>query len=344
MPSHSVSNKPVPKSSAVPEMQSSSEIQRLVVPFEYMSQRLDMVAASLFPDYSRARLQEWIKQGMLQVDGNTAKPRQKLVGGESLTLTAQMEPQGDWLPEAIALNVVYSDEQIIIINKPADMVVHPAVGNPTGTLLNGLLNAYPELIDLPRAGIVHRLDKDTTGLMVVARTLQSHASLVSQLQERTMGREYRALVEGVMTSSGKIDAPMGRHPQQRKKMAVLKNGGKTAVTHYRIKERFPNHTYLQLKLETGRTHQIRVHMTHLGHPLVGDQTYGHRLKQRKGQSEALLQLTKEFPRQALHAWRLSLNHPDSGEPMDWTADLPEDFEQLLEGFRQDARGQVSLGN
>lgn len=302
----------------------------VAVPADLFGSRLDQAAATLFPEYSRGRLQTWIKCGALTVDGRHAKAKQKLVGGERLMLTVEAEPQGDWLAEDLPLNIVFEDEHLLVVNKPASLVVHPAAGNASGTLLNALLHHQPELVNLPRGGIVHRLDKDTTGLMVVAKTLQSHQSLVEQLQARSVGRQYEAVALGRIMRGGTVDAPVGRHPQQRKKMAVLSRGGKPAVTHYEVKKRFSNHSYLQLKLETGRTHQIRVHMSHIGHPLVGDATYGGRRKLPKSASPALVEAIQELGRQALHARRLELVHPFSGEAQAWEAPAPPDFGKLLE--------------
>lgn len=303
------------------------------VPVGSYGQRFDQVASELFPDFSRSRLQQWIKGGQLTLDGKIAKPKDKVIGGERLTLKAELEAQGTWEPESIQLNIVYEDDSLLVINKPAGLVVHPAAGNQTGTLLNALLNHAPDLINLPRAGIVHRLDKDTTGLMVVAKTLQAHTDLVEQLADRSVSREYEAVSVGTMTGGGTVDAPIGRHPIQRKLMAVLSHGGKRAVTHYRVLKRFPHHTHIRVKLETGRTHQIRVHMAHIGFALVGDQTYGKRFKIPKGASEHLVATLKGFPRQALHAAKLGLEHPETGDYIEWTADLPSDFQSLLSALK-----------
>ena len=308
------------------------------VPHTMSGWRLDQAAAELFGDYSRSRLQLWIKDGALTVDGETRKTRDKLFGGESLVLLTEHEEQGDWLPEEMDLDVVYEDEHILVINKPTDLVVHPAAGNYTGTLLNGLLHYIPDLINIPRAGIVHRLDKDTTGLMVVAKTLIAHTDLVGQLQERSVSRQYEAVVQGVMTGGGKVDAPIGRHPTQRKKMAVVSSGGKQAITHYRVLGRFATHTHVLLKLETGRTHQIRVHMSHIQFPLVGDVTYGGRFKIPKGASETLLECLKAFPRQALHAASLGLIHPHTGDYMEWERERPADMQNLLDNLAGDMPG------
>jgi len=309
------------------------------VPHTMSGWRLDQAAAELFNDYSRSRLQTWIKDGFLLVNGEARKTRDKLYGGEHLLLLAEPEEQGDWLPEEMDLNVVYEDEHILVINKPADLVVHPAAGNYSGTLLNGLLHYCPELVNIPRAGIVHRLDKDTTGLMVVAKTLIAHTDLVAQLQERSVSREYEAVVRGIMTGGGRVEGNIGRHPTQRKKMAVLTIGGKEAITHYRVLGRFSSHTHVRLKLETGRTHQIRVHMAHIQYPLVGDVTYGGGFKIPRGASEALLNCLRNFNRQALHAATLGLIHPHTGEYMEWDCARPSDLEELLDQLAVDLKGK-----
>ena len=304
--------------------------QQLAVPDDPGGMRFDQAAVVLFPDYSRSRLQAWIKSGALTVDGQVRKAKEKLMGGELLALSAELEPQGAWLPEDIALDIVFEDEHLLVINKPAGLVVHPAAGNHTGTLLNALLHHCPAQINVPRAGIVHRLDKDTTGLMVVAKTLQAQTNLVAQLQARTVSREYEAVAQGVMTGGGRVEAAIGRHPKQRTRMAVLNFGGKEAVTHYRVLERFTFHTHVRLKLETGRTHQIRVHMAHVQYPLVGDPVYAGRFRVPKGASLELLDCLREFPRQALHAAQLGLLHPVSDEYMEWAVPLPKDMQDLLE--------------
>ena len=304
------------------------------VPNEMGQKRLDQIASLLFPDYSRSRLQAWIKSGELTVDGQSGKAKDKLIGGELLAIDTELEPEGEWLPEDIPLDVVYEDEQIIVLNKPADLVVHPAAGNPSGTLLNGLLHRYPDLVQIPRAGIVHRLDKDTTGLMVVARTLEAQNSLVQQLQGRTMGREYEAICMGVMTGGGVVDEPIGRHPSHRTKMAVHPMG-KEATTHYRVVQRFRHHTHVRLKLETGRTHQIRVHMAYIQYPLVGDQLYAGRFRLPRKIDLDLQDHLKQFKRQALHAKALQLTHPVTEKQLNWEVDLPTDLSQLLSVLDQD---------
>ena len=256
----------------------SDMIQRAAeVPFELGGQRLDQIAAQLFPEHSRSRLAGWIKDGRLTVDGAVLRPRDIVHSGAQLVLEAEQEAQGEWLAQDIELEIVYEDEHILVIDKPAGLVVHPAAGHQDGTLLNALLYHVPDIANVPRAGIVHRLDKDTTGLMVVAKTLEAHTKLVAQLQARSVSRIYEAIVIGVITSGGTIDAPIGRHGVQRQKMAVV-DAGKVAVSHYRVLERFRAHTHTRVKLETGRTHQIRVHMSHIGYPLVGDPVYGGRFR------------------------------------------------------------------
>lgn len=297
-------------------------------------QRLDQVAAQLFPDFSRSRLQGWIKDGSLLVDGERKRTRDSVYGGEELTLDAEREVQGEWQPEAIELDIVYEDSALLVINKPAGLVVHPAAGHQDGTLLNALLHHCPELAKVPRAGIVHRLDKDTTGLMVVAKTIESQTDLVAQLQARTVSREYECVVTGVMTAGGKVDQPIARHGTQRQKMAVVA-GGKQAISHYRVINRFRAHTHVKVKLETGRTHQIRVHMSYIHFPLVGDPVYGGRLRIPPGASPELIKELREFPRQALHARRLELEHPDDGRHMSWQVPLPEDMQHLLALLRED---------
>jgi 23S rRNA pseudouridine1911/1915/1917 synthase len=300
------------------------------VPVELDGERLDQVAARLFPDYSRSRLQAWIKKGELLVDGELRRPRDKVNSGAVLAIDAELVQEVGWQAQDIALDIVHEDDSILVLNKPAGLVVHPAAGHPSGTLVNALLAHAPELAQLPRAGIVHRLDMDTSGIMVVARTLAAHHDLVAQLQARTVKRQYCAICIGAMTGGGTIDAPMGRHPRQRKKMAVLAAGGKPAVTHYRVVQRFAHHTRIEVKLETGRTHQIRVHMAHRRYPLVGDPTYGGRPRIPRGASEALISALRGFPRQALHAQALGLIHPATAEEVRFECPLPQDIIELLE--------------
>ncbi len=293
--------------------------QQVKVPQSFAGLRLDQAASELFPDFSRSRLQIWIKAGDLLVEGQKKKPNNKLGGGETLVLEAEIESTEQWHSEEIDFDVVHQDDSVIVVNKPKALVVHPAAGNWSGTLLNGLLYKFPELAQMPRAGIVHRLDKDTTGLMVVARSLTAQASLVDQLQARSVKRTYWAMVQGDLNKAGRIDAPIGRHANQRTKMAVVKSGGKEAITHYELKRSFGDCSLVELKLETGRTHQIRVHMAHIGHPLIGDPVYG------KTSADPAC---SELLRQALHAKALGLIHPESKELMNWEVELPEDFSDL----------------
>ena len=304
------------------------------VPYEMGGQRLDQVAALLFAEHSRSRLSAWIKEGLLTVDGTVLRPRDIVHGGSQLALNAEQEAQGEWIAQDIPLNIVYEDEQILVIDKPAGLVVHPAAGHADGTLLNALLHHVPDIINVPRAGIVHRLDKDTTGLMVVAKTIEAQTRLVDQLQKRSVSRIYECIVIGVITAGGKINAPIGRSSSQRQRMAVS-DGGKPAVSHYRVLERFRSHTHSRVKLETGRTHQIRVHMSHIGYPLVGDPVYGGRFRIPPAANPSMVQTLKEFPRQALHARFLELDHPITGERMKWQSPLPDDFVWLLTLLRQD---------
>lgn len=309
------------------------------VPYEQGGQRLDQVAAILFEEFSRSRLSGWIKDGRLTVDGAVMRPKDIVHGGSVLTLDAEQEAQGEWVAQDIELNVVYEDDDILVIDKPAGLVVHPAAGHADGTLLNALLHHVPDIINVPRAGIVHRLDKDTTGLMVVAKTLQAQTSLVEQLQARSVSRIYECVVVGVIIAGDTIDAPIGRSSSQRQRMAVTE-GGKPAVSHYRVLERFRSHTHTRVKLETGRTHQIRVHMSHAGFPLVGDPVYSGRFRIPPAASPTLIEALKTFPRQALHARFLELDHPTSGKRMKWESPLPEDMVWLLSLLRQDREAFV----
>lgn len=295
-------------------------------PENLAGQRIDAALAQVFPEYSRSQLTQWLKAGALQINGQQPRPRDKVMGHESITLTLPEPPCAHAQAEAIALDIPYADNSVLIINKPAGLVVHPAAGHRQGTLVNALLYHVPELAQLPRAGIVHRLDKDTTGLLVVARTPAAQTHLVRQLQARSMHREYLALVHGHLISGGSIDAPIGRHPVDRQRMAVV-SGGKPAVTHYRIARRFARYTLLKVQLETGRTHQIRVHMAHLGHPVVGDPTYSGR---HAGHQAAWTgALSQPWQRQALHAAALGLTHPATETELQFTAPLPTDFAELL---------------
>ena len=304
------------------------------VPDLLSGQRLDQVAAGLFSEYSRGRLQIWIKEGNLLVNGKVLRSKDKIYAGDKLSLETELVADETWVAEPRELNIVYEDDDVMVIDKPVNTVVHPAAGNRSGTLLNGLLHYCPQLSEIPRAGIVHRLDKDTSGLMVVAKNLQAHRILVKQLQRREVEREYEAVVIGVMTAGGTVNLPLGRHPVHRQKRAVIENG-KDAVTHYRVLKRFRSHTHVRVKLETGRTHQIRVHMSHIRYPLVGDPLYGGRLQIPKGCSGALANVLKNFDRQALHARRLGFIHPRTGEMVSWESELPADMRALLVALQDD---------
>ncbi|MET0023929.1 MAG: 23S rRNA pseudouridine(1911/1915/1917) synthase RluD [Sedimenticola sp.] len=316
-------------------MSGRTENYSAVIGIELAGKRLDQALAALFPDFSRSRLQQWLKEGLVTLDGRACKAKEKVVGGERVQLEAHLDDQVACVPQEIPLDVLYEDGEILVINKPVGLVVHPAAGNPDGTLQNALLHHSPDLIQLPRAGIVHRLDKETSGLLVVAKTTGAHRSLIEQLQAREIKREYRALVMGVMTAGGTVDEPIGRHPVHRIRMAVV-HSGKPAVTHYRVLERFRAHTYLKVNLETGRTHQIRVHMAHIRHPLVGDPLYGGRFRIPAGASPGLIEALRGFRHQALHARALGLEHPKTGEWIEWKAPLPEEFQSLLLKMREDA--------
>jgi 23S rRNA pseudouridine1911/1915/1917 synthase len=303
------------------------------IPTELAGLRLDQALSELFPDFSRNRLQTWIRQGAARVNGRVVAPKHRILGGERVVLRTELEDVTTLESQAIPLSIVYEDAAILIIDKPAGLVVHPAAGHRDGTLQNALLHHCPTLAGIPRCGIVHRLDKDTSGLLMAAKTLPAHKFLVDQLQERTVHREYLALVHGVMTGGGTVDQPIGRHGLDRKRFAV-RAGGKPAITHYRLAERFADHTLLRVKLETGRTHQIRVHMAHIHHPLVGDPVYGGRQRLPAGATEKLIQILRNFKRQALHAASLGLKHPETGEYREWRSPLPADFAALLDALRQ----------
>ena len=305
------------------------------IPEELAGLRLDQALARMFPEYSRSRLKDWLLDGAITVDGAAWRPRDAVVGGERVVLTAPMESIVRDLPEPIGLEVVFEDEHLLVVNKPAGLVVHPGAGNPAGTLMNGLLHHAPVLEGVPRAGIVHRIDKDTSGLLLVAKSLPAHTVLVRKLADRAISRRYLAVCTGVLTGGGTIDAPLGRHPVDRKRVSVQPDG-RPAVTHYRVVQRFRAHTYVSVQLETGRTHQIRVHFAYRRHPLVGDPVYGGRLAVPAGAGDTLTEALRRFRRQALHAARLVLDHPVNGEPLDLNAPPPEDFQRLLEALRADA--------
>lgn len=306
----------------------TDDVLTVVIPVESDGKRFDQALAELFPDYSRSRLQGWIRDGKALLDGATVLPRAKVCAGQ----TAELQPVQSLVVEAASepmeLQVMYQDDDLIVINKPAGLVVHPGAGNPAGTLLNGLLHHAPELAALPRAGILHRLDKDTSGLLLVARSVPAQTRLTQDLEKRYIRREYRAVCQGRLTAGATVDAPVGRHRVHRTRMAIT-NAGKAAVTHYRVLERFAAHTFIAVRLETGRTHQIRVHMAHVGHPLIGDQVYGGRLRIPKGSDEQLKEKLHSFRRQALHASDLGFKHPVSGEEKQFHAPLPDDFLDLL---------------
>lgn len=316
-----------------------TETLHAIVPDQLANKRLDQVLAKLFADYSRSRLQQWILDGQVSVDGKQLRAKDKVLAGQQIQVQAQPNGEESWQAEAIPLEIVYEDKSLIVINKPAGLVVHPGSGNRTGTLLNALLNHAPELANIPRAGIVHRLDKDTSGLLVIARNLKAQKSLVEQLLARTVSRRYLAVVNGAMTAGGTVDAPIGRHPTHRTRMAVVPSG-RPACSHYRVVERFRAHTLVRVTLDTGRTHQIRVHMMHIQHPVVGDQEYAGRARVPPGASEELLALLRGFKRQALHAEQLSLIHPRSGNEVAWEQPMPDDMQHLVAVLREDVRTYV----
>ena len=312
------------------------------VPDALAGRRFDAVLAELFPEYSRSRLSAWVKSGDVLLDGATVRPREAVRAGQEVVLTATLEPQVSAGPEDIPLSVLYEDAEVLVIDKPAGLVVHPGAGNHTGTLVNALLFRDPAIAAVPRAGIVHRLDKDTSGVMVVARTLQAQAALVAQLSAREVHRQYLAVVVGALVSGGTVSEPIDRHPRDRLRMAV-RDDGREATTHYRLQERFRAHTALECRLETGRTHQIRVHMAHLRHPIVGDPLYGGPLKLPRGASDELATALRGFKRQALHAQVLEFVHPATGEPVRCEAPLPDDLQALLRELRTDAAAHAVTG-
>ena len=313
----------------------SEALQTRPIPAELAGLRLDQALAQMFPEYSRSRLKEWLLAGAITLDGGLKRPRDAVAGGEIVSLLPQAEPSVRAVPEAIALNIVYEDETLLVVNKLAGLVVHPGAGNPAGTLMNGLLHHVPSLELVPRAGIIHRIDKQTSGLLLVAKTVQAHTALVRLLADREISRTYLAVCNGVLTGGGTINEPIARHPVDRIRMSVQQNG-KPAVTHYTVIERFRAFTYVRVKLETGRTHQIRVHFAHRRHALVGDPVYGGRLALPAGASETLIALLRRFKRQALHAARLAFVHPVTGEALEFEAPPPADFQELIAVLRADA--------
>ncbi len=311
------------------------ELLEKTVPAELAGQRLDRALARMFPEYSRSRLKAWLVAGAITVDGASPRPRDPVAGGESVSLCPEPEVAVAAEPEPLDLDVVYEDDALLVIDKPAGLVVHPGAGNPAGTLMNGLLHHAPALAELPRAGIVHRLDKDTTGLLLIAKTLQAHTALVRALANREIARRYLAVVCGELTGGGTIDAPIARHPTDRKRMAVVESG-RPAVTRYTVIERFRGYTYIKAELETGRTHQIRVHFAYRRAPLLGDPVYGRRLALSPGAGETLIATLRGFRRQALHAAELEFTHPGSDEPLAFGAPLPDDLAALVAALGEDA--------
>lgn len=311
------------------------DLREARVPESAAGRRFDAVLAELFPEFSRSRLAAWIRDGDALLDGRQVRPREPVRGGEQVRLAARLQVETAVVPQDIPLRILHEDDHVLVLDKPAGLVVHPGAGNADGTLVNALLHRDPSLAALPRAGVVHRLDKDTSGVMVVARTLQAQAALVEQLSARGVHRQYLAVVVGALVSGGTVDAPIDRHPRDRIRMAVREDG-REAVTHYRLRERFRAHTALECRLETGRTHQIRVHMAHARHPIVGDPLYGGPLRLPRGASEALAAALRGFGRQALHAETLEFTHPASGEPLRCTAPVPDDMLALLAALREDA--------
>jgi 23S rRNA pseudouridine1911/1915/1917 synthase len=313
----------------------SERIQHnITLPDELVGLRLDQALTKVLPQYSRTQIQEWIKTQQITLDGKPAKTKDVIIGGETVEIDAARKEQPAWQAQDIKLDVIYEDDDLLVINKPAGMVVHPGTGNSNNTLLNALLYHAPILQTLPRAGIIHRLDKDTTGLLVIAKTPAAMSDLSAQLKNRTIKRIYQTVVMGLLTSGGTVDAPIARHPLQRKRMAVMDNG-KDAVTHYRVMERYRGHTRLKVMLETGRTHQIRVHMAHKHQAVLGDPVYGGRLQLPKGASADLITALRGFKRQALHAYELELVHPATQQTMRWRAPLPADMQQLIDVLRND---------
>jgi 23S rRNA pseudouridine1911/1915/1917 synthase len=308
----------------------------LTIPPETAGQRLDQVLSELLSEYSRTRIKTWIESGQVLVNGGQLRPKDKVVGGERVEVNAVLPDAVPVAPEVIDLEIAFKDRHLLVINKPAGLVVHPGAGNAGGTLQNALLHFDPNLAQLPRGGIVHRLDKDTTGLLVVARTIEAHTALVRMLEAHDIQREYEAVCVGVMTGGGNVDAPIGRHPMDRLRQAIREDG-REAVTHYRVLHRYRGHTHVRLQLETGRTHQIRVHMAHIHYPLVGDRVYGGRLLLPKGASSELIDAIRGFKRQALHAARLAFEHPATGKPVDVTTPIPADMQSLLGALAKDAK-------
>jgi 23S rRNA pseudouridine1911/1915/1917 synthase len=313
----------------------SSEKLTATVPDELAGLRLDQALARMFPEYSRSRLKEWLLDGAIRVEGGPSRPKDAVAGGERIELEPRPEAEVQALPEPMNLDIVHEDDDLLVVNKPAGLVVHPGAGNPSGTLMNGLLHHAPQLEEVPRAGIIHRIDKDTSGLLLVAKTLPAHTALVRQLAGREISREYLAVCCGVLTGGGTIDEPIARHPVDRTRMSVQR-GGKSAVTHFTVVERFRAHSYIKVRLETGRTHQIRVHFAWRRNPLVGDPVYGGRLALPAGASDPLVEALRGFRRQALHATRLAFAHPSAGAAVELEVQPPGDFAALIDVLREDA--------
>jgi 23S rRNA pseudouridine1911/1915/1917 synthase len=319
-----------------PDDEAEFELQEAAVPLALAGKRFDQALAEMFPEFSRSRLAEWIKAGDALLDGQPVRPRDPVRGGETVTVSLRTSVETHSEAEPIPLDIRYQDADVLVVDKPAGLVVHPGAGNPRGTMVNALLHFDPKLAELPRAGIVHRLDKDTSGLMVVARSLRAHSSLIEQLSGREVHRQYLAVVVGPMIAGGTVNAPIGRHATDRVRQAVVKEGqGKEAVTHYRVRERFRAHTLVECRLETGRTHQIRVHMAHAKHPLVGDPLYGGSFKLPKGATPDLVEALRAFRRQALHAEKLTFRHPVSGEDLSTESPMPADMLALVATLRAD---------
>jgi len=311
------------------------ETRTAIIPQELAGARLDQALASLFPEFSRARLSEWIRRGLATVDRRQCRPRDRVAGGERIELKPAPAADSErWEAQPLDIAVIYEDEHLLVVDKPAGLVVHPGAGNPDGTLVNALLYRDPALVRVPRAGVVHRLDKNTSGLLVVARTLMAHKHLVNALEKRRVEREYLAIVTGSLRAGGRVDAPVGRHRVQRTRMAV-NDAGRPAATGYRVERRFRAHTLLRLYLESGRTHQIRVHMAHIGHPVAGDPVYGGRPRLPAGAGPELIAQLRAFKRQALHATRLRLHHPVSDDDLQWQSPLPPDMQALLNALQED---------
>lgn len=309
-------------------------IKNYTIPESSSQERLDQALAKLMPEYSRTQIKAWLDEGAILVDGKPCKGKVKVRGNEQITVNAVAKAQPAWGAEAIPLNIVYEDESLLIVHKPKGLVVHPGAGNQQSTMLNALLHHAPSLQSLPRAGILHRLDKNTSGLLIIAKTAAALKDLSYQLKKRTIEREYQAIVNGQIISGGTIEAPIDRHPMQRKRMAVVEDG-KHAVTHYRVMERYRSFTRLRVKLETGRTHQIRVHMAHIRHPIIGDDIYGTRLQLAKHMSDELIALLRGYRTQALHAFAIGFTHPETGEFMRFEIDIPDEMKTLMAALRED---------